>query len=106
MQPSAAVAMQAPLQDARGNFEVEMSLLQELEEMGFKQVDLNKEILRKNEYDLEQSVDDLCGVAEWDPILEELKEMGFCDKEMNKKLLKKNNGSIKRVVMDLIAGEQ
>ncbi|KAK6795095.1 hypothetical protein RDI58_008548 [Solanum bulbocastanum] len=106
MQSSSAVAMQAPLQDARGNFEVELSLLQELEEMGFKQVDLNKEILRKNEYDLEQSVDDLCGVAEWDPILEELKEMGFCDKEMNKKLLKKNNGSIKRVVMDLIAGEQ
>lgn len=76
MQPSAVVAMQAPpLQDARGNFEVETSLLQELEEMGFKQVDLNKEILRKNEYDLEQSVDDLCGVAEWDPILEALKDM-------------------------------
>lgn len=106
MPPSTAVAMQAPLQDVRGNNEVEMSLLQELEEMGFKQVDLNKEILRKNEYDLEQSVDDLCGVAEWDPILEELEEMGFCNKEMNKKLLKKNNGSIKRVVMDLIAGEQ
>lgn len=75
MPPSTAVAMQAPLQDVRGNNEVEMSLLQELEEMGFKQVDLNKEILRKNEYDLEQSVDDLCGVAEWDPILEELEEM-------------------------------
>ncbi|XP_015170055.1 protein NBR1 homolog [Solanum tuberosum] len=74
--------------------------------MVFKQVDLNKEILRKNEYHLEQSVDDLYGVAEWDPILEELKEMGFCDKEMNKKLLKKNSGSIKRIVMDLIAGEQ
>ncbi|CAK7357300.1 unnamed protein product [Dovyalis caffra] len=74
---------------------VEKTLLKELEEMGFKQVDLNKEILRRNEYDLEQSVDDLCGVAEWDPILEELQEMGFCDKEMNKKLLKKNNGSIK-----------
>ncbi|MCD7464770.1 Protein joka2 [Datura stramonium] len=104
--PSAAVAMQAPLQDVRGNNEVEMSLLQELEEMGFKQLDLNKEILRKNGYDLERSVDDLCGVAEWDPILEELEEMGFCNKEVNKKLLKKNNGSIKRVVMDLIAGEQ
>lgn len=106
MRPSAAVSMQAPLQDGRGNVEVEISLLQELEEMGFKQVDLNKEILRKNEYDLEQSVDYLCGFAEWDPILEELEEMGFCDKEMNKKLLEKNNGSIKRVVMDLIAGEK
>lgn len=54
---------------------IELSLLKELEEMGFKQVDLNKEILRMNEYDLEQSVDDLCGAAEWDPILEELQEM-------------------------------
>lgn len=54
---------------------VEQTLLKELEEMGFKQVDLNKEILRMNEYDLEQSVDDLCGVSEWDPILEELQEM-------------------------------
>ncbi|KAL7191889.1 hypothetical protein ACSBR2_023880 [Camellia fascicularis] len=86
--------------------DVEQTLLRELEEMGFKQIDLNKEILRMNEYDLEQSVDDLCGVAEWDPILEELQEMGFCDKETNKRLLQKNNGSIKRVVMDLIAGEK
>ncbi|XP_030542300.1 protein NBR1 homolog [Rhodamnia argentea] len=85
---------------------VEKSLLKELEEMGFKQVDLNKEILRMNAYNLEQSVDDLCDVAEWDPILGELQEMGFCDKEMNKKLLKKNNGSIKRVVMDLLTGEK
>lgn len=106
VRPSTAVAMKAPVQDVGGNDEVEISLLQELEEMGFKQIDLNKEILRKNEYDLGQSVDDLCGVAEWDPILEELEEMGFCDKEMNKKLLEKNNGSIKRVVMDLIAGEK
>lgn len=85
---------------------VEETLLKELEEMGFKQVDLNKEILRMNEYNLEQSVDDLCGVSEWDPILEELREMGFDNKEMNKKLLMKNNGSIKRVVMDLINGEK
>jgi next-to-BRCA1 protein 1 len=54
---------------------VEKTLLKELKEMGFKQVDLNKEILRRNEYDLEQSVDDLCGVSDWDPILEELQEM-------------------------------
>ncbi|KAK1564592.1 hypothetical protein Q3G72_006580 [Acer saccharum] len=87
---------------------VEQSLLKELEEMGFRQVDLNKEILRMNEYNLEQSVDVLCGVAdaEWDPILEELQEMGFRDDEMNKKLLKKNHGSIKRVVMDLLTGEK
>ncbi|KAF8408307.1 hypothetical protein HHK36_007455 [Tetracentron sinense] len=85
---------------------VEQTLLKELEEMGFKQIDLNKEILRMNEYNLEQSVDDLCGVSEWDPILEELQEMGFCDKETNKKLLIKNGGSIKRVVLDLITGEK
>ncbi|KAJ1391891.1 Zinc finger, ZZ-type [Sesbania bispinosa] len=87
------------------NNSVEESLLKELEEMGFRQVDLNREVLRMNEYDLEQSVDDLCGVSEWDPILEELQEMGFRDNERNKQLLVKNNGSIKRVVMDLINGE-
>lgn len=85
---------------------VEASLLKELESMGFKQIDLNKEVLRTNGYNLEQSVDELCGVAEWDPILEELHEMGFCDHEMNKKLLKKNGGSIKGVVMDLLTGDR
>ncbi|KAA8542243.1 hypothetical protein F0562_023621 [Nyssa sinensis] len=93
-------------QEVSENNDMEETLLRELEEMGFKQIDLNKEILRMNEYNLEQSVDDLCGVAGWDPILEELQEMGFCDKEKNKRLLKKNNGSIKRVVMDLVAGEK
>ncbi|CAN4100530.1 unnamed protein product [Withania somnifera] len=68
-------------------------------------VNLNKKVLRMNKYDLEQAVDDLCGVSEWDPMLQELEDMGFCNKEMIKKLLKKNNGSIKRVVMDLIVGE-
>ncbi|KAJ0971948.1 hypothetical protein J5N97_019907 [Dioscorea zingiberensis] len=92
-------------QDADNN-PVEHTLLKELEEMGFKQIDLNKEVLRLNEYDLEQSVDDLCGFAEWDPLLEELQEMGFCDKETNKKLLIKNGGSIKRVVLDLLSGEK
>ncbi|KAM7471253.1 hypothetical protein LguiA_009436 [Lonicera macranthoides] len=96
----------APAQSEAGNEEVEQKLLRELDEMGFKQVDLNKSVLRMNEYNLQQSVDDLCGVEEWDPILDELKEMGFCNDEVNKKLLKKNNGSIKRVVMDLLNGEQ
>ncbi|KAL4584885.1 hypothetical protein LXL04_009495 [Taraxacum kok-saghyz] len=84
----------------------EQGLLEELVAMGFKQLDLNKEVLRANDYDLEKSVDDLCGVSEWDPILEELQEMGFVDEEANRRLLKKNNGSIKRVVMDLINGER
>ncbi|KAF8005904.1 hypothetical protein BT93_K0249 [Corymbia citriodora subsp. variegata] len=105
--PPVIAPSSAPSQAISSDTEVvEQSLLKELEEMGFKQVDLNKEILRMNFYNLEQSVDDLCDVAEWDPILGELQEMGFCDKEMNKKLLKKNNGSIKRVVMDLLTGEK
>lgn len=88
-----------------GTDEVEQTLLKELENMGFTQVDLNKEILRKNEYDLEEALNELCD-TEWDPMLAELQEMGFLNNEVNKKLLKKNNGSIKRVVMDLIAGEE
>ncbi|KAK4438549.1 protein JOKA2 [Sesamum alatum] len=86
-----------------GKKEVEEKRLRELEEMGFKHVSLNLKVLRRNDYDLEQSVNDLCGVFDWDPLVEELWEMGFDDTEMNKMLLKKNNGSIKRVVMDLIA---
>ncbi|PNX58878.1 zinc ion binding protein, partial [Trifolium pratense] len=57
------------------NDSVEEALLKELEEMGFKQFDLNKEVLRMNEYNLEQSIEELCSVSEWDPILEELHEM-------------------------------
>jgi next-to-BRCA1 protein 1 len=57
---------------------VEEVLLKELEEMGFKHVDLNKKVLRWNEYDLEQSVEELCGVSEWDPLLHELHEMVNC----------------------------
>ncbi|KAJ0239716.1 Protein NBR1 [Hirschfeldia incana] len=95
-----------PLQEDIEKNDVEITMLKELEEMGFKEIDLNKEILRDNEYNLEQSVDALCGVSDWDPILEELQEMGFCDDVTNKRLLKKNNGSIKGVVMDLLTGEK
>ncbi|XP_074316234.1 protein NBR1 homolog [Silene latifolia] len=83
----------------------EARMLKELEQMGFKQTDLNREVLRMNTYDLERSVDDLCDVSEWGPLLEELRQMGFEDKVTNKKLLVKNNGSITRVVMELIADE-
>ncbi|XP_076929994.1 protein JOKA2-like isoform X2 [Bidens hawaiensis] len=55
--------------------EQEHALVKELEEMGFKQLDLNSKILRMNNYDLEKSVDELCGVSEWDPMLDELQEM-------------------------------
>ncbi|VVB15171.1 unnamed protein product [Arabis nemorensis] len=95
-----------PLEEDIEKNDVEITMLKELEEMGFKEIDLNKEVLRDNEYNLEQSVDALCGVGEWDPILEELQEMGFCDDVTNKRLLKKNNGSIKGVVMDLLTGEK
>ncbi|XP_019463814.1 PREDICTED: protein NBR1 homolog isoform X2 [Lupinus angustifolius] len=74
-QQSAAVNVPSSSFGVGGNNSVEETLLKELEVMGFKQVDLNKEILRMNEYNLEQSVDDLCGVSEWDPILQELHEM-------------------------------
>ncbi|GJN21472.1 hypothetical protein PR202_gb08950 [Eleusine coracana subsp. coracana] len=107
----APVSVSASVSDAAApepgiDGDTEEKLLKELEEMGFKQVDLNKEILRQNNYNLEQSVDDLCGVNEWDPLLAELEEMGFDDTEMNKELLAKNGGSIKRAVMDLIAREK
>ncbi|CAL0325331.1 unnamed protein product [Lupinus luteus] len=105
-QQSAAVDVPSSTFGVGVNNSVEETLLKELEEMGFNQVDLNLEILRMNEYNLEQSVDDLCCLYDWDPILEELHEMGFRDNDMNKKLLMKNNGSIKRVVMDLLNGEQ
>ncbi|TQD72789.1 hypothetical protein C1H46_041708 [Malus baccata] len=106
--PKFSLVVNAPAssEGTSSNNAVEDTMLKELEAMGFKQVNLNKEILRLNDYNMEQSVDDLCEVSDWDPILEELQEMGFCDTEMNKKLLVKNNGSIKRVVMDLINGEQ
>jgi next-to-BRCA1 protein 1 len=46
-----------------------------LESMGFKQRDLNEELLKKNDFDLQRTVDDLVMAAEWDPMLEELEEM-------------------------------
>lgn len=81
---SAAIDGKSADGEVSGNNNVEQSHLRELEEMGFKQVDLNKEILKMNEYNLEQSVEDLCDVAEWDPILEELKEMVSCAFKVSK----------------------
>jgi next-to-BRCA1 protein 1 len=73
-----------------------------LEAMGFKQRDLNQELLKKNDYDMRRTVDDLVMAAEWDPMLEELEEMGFYDTDMNRRLMFKNNGSVKRVVKELV----
>lgn len=104
--PNSPNAKDLPSDVLAGENAVEQTLLRELEEMGFKQIDLNKEILRQNSYDLEQSVEDLCTFDEWDPLLKELQEMGFNDRELNRKLLSKNGGSIKRAVMELIAAEK
>ncbi|PSR89470.1 hypothetical protein CEY00_Acc29671 [Actinidia chinensis var. chinensis] len=68
--PSKSTVVPASVEGTSENTDVEQNLLRELEEMGFKQVGLNKEILRLNKYNLKQSLDDLRGVAEWDPILE------------------------------------
>lgn len=68
--PTSVAEVQASSQD-----DIEMALLKELGEMGFKQVNLNKEVLRMNGYNLEQTIADLCGASEWDPMLEELEEM-------------------------------
>lgn len=97
--------------NARGNDtndnanEVEKALVNELVEMGFTELPINKEVLRKNNYNLEKSLDELCVGAEWIHHLQELHGMGFCDDELNKKVLAKNNGSLKHAVMDLISRE-
>jgi len=78
------------------------TMLATLESMGFKQRDVNQEVLKKNGNDLQRTLDDLVMAAEWDPMLEELEEMGFYDTDMNRLLMFKNNGSIKRVVKELV----
>eukprot|EP01018_Ginkgo_biloba_P010115 Gb_06496 [translate_table: standard] len=94
------------VQDTSEANPVEQSLLHELDDMGFKQRTLNAKILRKNNYDLEKTLDDLCSASEWDTILEELQDMGFCDSEMNKRLLSKNAGSVKKVVLELLSAQK
>ncbi|CAL0306788.1 unnamed protein product [Lupinus luteus] len=104
-QQSAAVDAPSSSLEVGGNNSNEEPLLKELEEMGFKQIDLNNEIPRLNEYNMEQSVDNLYGVSEWDTILLEWHEMGFHNNEMNKKLHMKNNGNIDLIVSDLLEEE-
>lgn len=67
---------QAAMEEEIGkNSGVEEALLRTLNEMGFMCDEFNREILSLHGYDLEESVNHLCGVGEWDPILEELREM-------------------------------
>jgi len=54
---------------------LEEKMMSELEVLGFLQADLNKQVLRQNNYDLEQSVVDLCGFNEWDPVLEDISDL-------------------------------
>jgi next to BRCA1 gene 1 protein len=74
----ASASVSVPSEPFDRDGETEEKILRELAEMGFKEVGLNKEILRQNNYNMEQSVDDLCGVNEWDPLLAELEEMVKC----------------------------
>lgn len=57
-----------------GIAEQEEALVRKLEDMGFKQLDFNKQILRMNDYDLEKTLNDLCGVSDWEPMLDDLQE--------------------------------
>lgn len=50
-------------------------MLGTLEAMGFNQRTLNLELLKKNNYDMQRTLDDLVMAAEWDPMLDELEEM-------------------------------
>nr|GEZ14120.1 PB1 domain, zinc finger, ZZ-type, UBA-like, next to BRCA1, central domain protein [Tanacetum cinerariifolium] len=59
-----------------GIAELEEALVRKLEDMGFKQLDFNKQILRMNDYDLEKTLNDLCGVSDWEPMLDDLQEWG------------------------------
>jgi next-to-BRCA1 protein 1 len=52
-------------------------LLRELVELGFGQVELNREMLRRNNYDLEESVRELCSLDDWDPLFGELNELAL-----------------------------
>jgi hypothetical protein len=53
----------------------EEKLLRELVELGFGQVELNKEMLRRNNYDLKESVRELYSLDGWDPLFGELNEL-------------------------------
>lgn len=72
------VAAPAPPPEEAVN-QLEERLMGELEGLGFMQADLNKQILRQNNYDLEQSVVDLCSFNEWDPLGVEFSELVSMD---------------------------
>lgn len=80
--------------------------LEKLESMGFVQGDLNIELLQRNDYNLQQTIDDIVTSSGWDHMLKDLQELGFEDMQTNRRLLFKNDGSIKRVVKELVEMEK
>ncbi|CAN6276023.1 unnamed protein product [Urochloa humidicola] len=87
--PVVAVAppvLAAPLPEEAVNHLLEEKMMSDLEVLGFMKADLNKQILRQNNYDLEQSVVDLCGFNEWDP-LEGFSELGSDDAQMSEEVV-------------------
>jgi len=71
---SEAVPPTVPLPEEIVNH-LEEKMMSELEVLGFLQADLNKQVLRQNNYDLEQSVVDLCGFNEWHPLHEDISDL-------------------------------
>jgi hypothetical protein len=55
------------------------AVLANLEATGFTTTtNLNLDLLKKNNNDMQDTLDDLVTASEWDPMLEELEEMVFC----------------------------
>ncbi|PUZ47632.1 hypothetical protein GQ55_7G181900 [Panicum hallii var. hallii] len=81
---------------------LEEKMMSELEVLGFLQADLNKQVLRQNNYDLEQSVVDLCGFNEWDPLVEDISDLGSDDAEMNEVEVVDNSDEEGFIVTDLV----
>lgn len=77
-------------------------LLEKLSSMGFMQRTSNLELLRKNDNNVQGTIDGLVATPGWDHMLEDLEEMGFYDAELNRRLLSENNGSVKLVVKELL----
>ncbi|CAL5068451.1 unnamed protein product [Urochloa decumbens] len=103
--PVVAVApppvLAAPLPEEAVDHLLEEKMMSELEVLGFMKADLNKQMLRQNNYDLEQSVVDLCGFNEWDP-LEGFSELGSDDAEMSEEVVD-NSDDEGFVVADLMS---
>ncbi|CAN6268244.1 unnamed protein product [Urochloa humidicola] len=83
--PPSVLAAPLPEEAEAVNHLLEEKMMSELEVLGFLKADLNKQILRQNNYDLEQSVVDLCGFNEWDPL--EFSELGSDDSEMSEEVV-------------------